>query len=258
VIEGVFDRVATDGKVTLAVSSGKLTVGTEKDVVAAGKLKETELPGNDTSEIELIAKEDSVGTLPLGSDVELSDRPGTDSESSEDKVGEFNEVPLKTILEKLVVNTLAKSLVGTPPGVVRPGDVRPGDVRPGDVRPGDVRPGDVRPGDVRPGDVRPGDVRPGVDKLTETEGTEKLPVKTLDENEGKSGDKLVDSPFEGSEMLPLDNVGSTEPILDVPSDESPGRLDTPDVGTATEVGSDMRSDALKVPVVKIVTVYGAT
>jgi len=243
VIEGVFDRVATDGKVTLAVSSGKLTVGTEKDVVAAGKLKETELPGNDTSEIELIAKEDSVGTLPLGSDVELSDRPGTDSESSEDKVGEFNEVPLKTILEKLVVNTLAKSLVGTPPGVVRPGDVRPGD---------------VRPGDVRPGDVRPGDVRPGVDKLTETEGTEKLPVKTLDENEGKSGDKLVDSPFEGSEMLPLDNVGSTEPILDVPSDESPGRLDTPDVGTATEVGSDMRSDALKVPVVKIVTVYGAT
>jgi hypothetical protein len=238
VIEGVFDRVGTEGKVTLAVSSGKLTVGTEKDVVAAGKLKETELPGNDTSEIELIAKEDSVGTLPLGSDVELSDRPGTDSESSDDKIGELNEVPLKTILEKLVVNTLAKSLVGTPPGVVRPGD--------------------VRPGVVRPGDVRPGDVRPGVDKLTETEGTEKLPVKTLDENEGKSGDRLVDSPFEGREMLPVDKVGSTDPTLDVPSDESPGRLDTPEVGTATEVGSDMRSDALKVPVVKIVTVYGAT
>jgi hypothetical protein len=222
VIEGVFDRVGTDGKGTLADSSGKLSVGTEKDVVAAGKLKETELPGNEASEIELIAKEDSVGTLPLGSSVELSDRPGTDSESREDRVGKLNEDPLRSILEKLVVNTLAKSLVGTPPGVIEPGVVRPGAV-----------------------------------KLTETEGTEKLPVKMLDENEGKSGDRLVDSPFEGREMLPVDNVGSTDPILDVPSDEIPGRLDTPDVGTATEVGSDMRSDALKVPVVKIVTVYGA-
>jgi hypothetical protein len=228
VIEGVFDRVGTDGKVTLAVSSGKLTVGTEKDVVAAGKLKETELPDNEISEIELIAKEDSVGTLPLGSNVELSDRPGTDSESCEDKVGKLNEDPLKSILEKLVVNTLARSLVGIPPGVIEPGVVRPGDVKPGAV------------------------------KLTETEGTEKLPVKILDENEGKSGDRLVDRSFEGREMLPVDNVGSTDPILDEPSDESPGRLETPDVGTATEVGSDMRSDALKVPVVKIVTVYGAT
>lgn len=214
VIEGVFCRVGTDGTVTLAVSSGKLSVGIENDVDNADKLKETELPSNETSEIEPIVK-DKVGKLPVGRDVVR----GNDSESSDDKVGKSKEVPPKSILEKLVVGTLGRSLVGTPPGVVKLGVVKPGAAR-----------------------------------LTETEGNEKLPVKTSDEKEGKSVDTLVGSPPEGRERLP---EGSTEPAPDVPSDESPGRLDTPDVGTTTEVASGIRSDALKVPVVKIVTVYGA-
>lgn len=257
--EGVFCRVGTDGKVGLAVSSGRLSVGPEDDAVNAGRLKETELTGNETSEIELIAKEkivgklketelpereeielivrESVGKLPLGSRVVLSDRGGTDTESSEAEVCKFNEVPLNSILEKLVVNTLAKSLVGIPPGVIELAVVRPGAVR-----------------------------------LTETEGTDKLPVKISEDCEGRSGDRLVGSPPEGSEtlpvysvdttgpegseMLPVDKVDTTEPIPDVPSDEIPDRLVRSVVGAATKVASGMRLDALKVPVVYTVTVYG--
>ena len=62
-IEGVFDRVDTNGKFGLAVSSGRVSVGPEDDVVSAGWLNETELPGNETPEIELIAKEETVGKL---------------------------------------------------------------------------------------------------------------------------------------------------------------------------------------------------
>lgn len=151
----------------------------------------------------------------------LSDRPVTDTEPSEDKVCQSNEIPLRSIPEKLAVSTLAKSLVGIPPGVIELGVVSPGAV-----------------------------------KLTETGGTVKLPGKTLDDNEGTSGDILVGSPSEGSETLTVDKVGSTDPILDVPIDDSPERLDRSDVGTATEVGPDMMSDTLKVPVVYTVTVYG--
>lgn len=199
VIDAVFD---TDGIVRLADSSGKLSVGMENDVDNADKLKETELPGNETSEIEPIVSEDKVGKLPVGREVV----PGKDNDCSDDKVGKSNEVPPKSILEKLVLGTLGRSLVGIPPGVVKLGVVRPGAV-----------------------------------KLTEIEGNEKLPVKTSEEKEGKSVDTLVGSPSEGRERLP---EGSTEPTPDVPSDESPGRLDMPDVGTATEVGSGIRSDAL--------------
>lgn len=220
-IEGVFDRVGTDGKVGLAVCSDRLSVGPEIDVVSSGKLKETEFPCNEASEIELIAKEEIICGLPLGSSVALSDRPVTDTEFSEDKVCKSNEVPLKSILEKLVVNRLAKSLVGNPPVVIEAVVVRPGAVR-----------------------------------LTEIEGTEKLPVKILEDSEGTFGDRLDDSASKGSERLPAGTVGSTEPMLDELSEESPGRLGRSDVGTATEVGSGMRSDALKVPVVYTVTVYG--
>lgn len=199
VIDAVFD---TGGIVRLADPSGKLSVWMENDVDNADKLKETELPGNETSKIEPIVKEDKVGKLPVGREFV----PGKGNDCSDDKVGKSNEVPPKSILEKLVLGTLGRSLVGTPPGVVKLGVVRP-----------------------------------GVVKLTEIEGNEKLPVKTSDEKEGKSVDTLVGSPSEGSERLP---VGSTEPTPDVPSDESPGRLDMPDVGTATEVGSRIRSDAL--------------
>lgn len=62
-IEVVFDRVGTHGKVGLAVSSGRLSVGPENDVVSAGRLKETELPGDESSDIELIAKEETAGKL---------------------------------------------------------------------------------------------------------------------------------------------------------------------------------------------------
>lgn len=221
VTEDVLDRIGPDGKVTLADPSDKLSTGVEKDVVKAGKLKETELPGNEISETELIAKEEIVGRLPLGSNVVLSDRPDRDSEFSEDKADKSNEVPLKSILEKLVVNTLARSLDGIPPGVIEPGVVSSGTVT-----------------------------------LAEIEGAEKLPVKIPEEIEGRSDDRLVDSPFEVREMLPEDNVGSTEPRSDAVSDESPSWLDSPDVGTATEVASGMSEDALKVPVVYTVTVYG--
>lgn len=181
VTDGVFD---TGGIVTLAVSPGKLSVGEEKDVVSASKLNETEVAGSETSETEPVAKEDSVGKLPVGSSVVLSDK------SSEDKVDKSppeNEVPPNSILEKLVVNTLARSLVGIPPGVIEPGVECPGAVT-----------------------------------LAEIEGAEKLPVKISEEKEGRSGDRLVDSPFEGREMFPVDNVGSTEPMSDALSDESPG------------------------------------
>ena len=225
VIEGVFDRVGTDGKVMLAVWSGRLSVGVENDVDNADKLKEAELPGNETTEIEPIVKEDKVGKLPVGRDVV----PGKESELSEDKVGKSTEVPPKSTLEKLVVSTLARLLVGIPPGVIELGVVRPGAV-----------------------------------KLTEIEGNETLPVKILDEKEGKFVDRLVGSTSDGSERLPVDrepspDVPSDESPgrLDEPSDESPGRLDMPDVGTATEVASGIRSDALKVPVVYTVTVYGS-
>jgi hypothetical protein len=220
VTEGVLDRIGPDGKVTLADPSDKLSTGVEKDVVKAGKLKETELPGNEISETELIAKED-VGRLPLGSNVVLSDRPDRDSEFSEDKVDKSNEVPPKSILEKLVVNMLARSLEGIPSGVVKLGVVSPGTVT-----------------------------------LAEIEGAETLPVKMFEEKEGRSDDRLVGSPPEGREMLPVDNVGSTEPASEALSDESPSWLDRPDVGKATEVASGMREDALKVPVVYTVTVYG--
>jgi hypothetical protein len=218
VIDGVFD---TGGIVRLAVPLDKLSAGGEKDVVKAGKLKEIELPGNETSETELVAKEDPVGRLPLGSNVVLSDRPCTDSESNEDKVGKSSEVPPKSILEKLVVNTLARPLAGIPPDVIELGVVRPGAV-----------------------------------KLKEIEGAEKLPVKISEEKEGRPDDELVGSPSECREMLPVENVGSTEPMSDALSDESPGWLDSPDLGIATEVASGMRSAALKVPVVYTVTVYG--
>jgi hypothetical protein len=218
VIDGVFD---TGGIVTLAVSSDKLSAGVEKGVVKAGNLKETELPGNETSETELIAKEDMVGRLPLGSNVVLSDRPGTDSESNEDEVGKSNEVAPTSILEKLVVNTLARPVVGIPPGVSELGVVSPGTVT-----------------------------------LAEIERAEKLPVKISEEKEGRPDDELVGSPSECREMLPVENVGSTEPMSDALSAESPGWLDSPGLGIATEVASGMRSDALKVPVVYTVTVYG--
>ena len=220
-IEGVFDKVGTDGKVGLAVCLGTLSVGPENDVVSSGKLKETEFPGNEASEIELITKEEIVCGLPFGSSVVLSGRSVTDTKFREDKVCKSNEVPLKSILEKLVDNTLAKSEVGIPPVVIEAAVVRPGAVR-----------------------------------LTEIEGTEKLPVKILEDSEGTSGDRLDDSTSEGSERLPAGTVGSTELMMDELSDESPGRLDSPDVRTATEVGSGMRSDALKVPVVYTVTVNG--
>lgn len=226
VIDGVIEA---EGIVRLGDPPGRLTDGFEKDVVNAGKLKDAGLPGNETSEIEPIDKEDNVGKLPLGNDVVLNDTSGTDSESS--------EVPVNSILEKLVVNTLARSLVGIPPGVIELGVVNPDAV-----------------------------------KLTETEGTEKLPVKMSEEGEGRPGDRLVGSPSESedssvdrlvgspseaTEMLLVDNVGSTDPILDVPSDEIPDRLGRSDVGAATEVASGNRLDALKVPVVYTVTVYGS-
>jgi hypothetical protein len=224
VIDGVLD---TGGIVRLGDPPGRLTDGVEKDVVKAGKLKETELPGSEMSEIEPTDKEDNVGKLLLGSNAVLNDTSGTNSESS--------EVPVNSILEKLVVNTLARSLVGIPPGVIELGVVRPGAV-----------------------------------KLTEIEGTEKLPVRISEEGEGRSADRLVrrsegedrsrdrlvGSPSEANEMLPVDSVGSTDPILDVPSDEIPDRLGKSEVGAATEVASGMRLDALKVPVVYTVTVYG--
>ena len=226
VIDGVLD---TGGIVRLGDPPGRLTDGVEKDVVNAGNLKETELSDNETSEIEPIDEEDNVGKLPLGNEVVLNDTSGTDSESS--------EVPVNSILENLVVNTLARSLVGIPPGVIELGVVKPGAV-----------------------------------KLTESEGTEKLPVEISEEGEGSSGDRLVGSPSEGedrtgdrlvgspseaTEMLPVDNVGNTDPMLDVPSDEIPDRLGKSEVGAATEVASGMRLDALKVPVVYTVTVYGS-
>ena len=113
----------------------------------------------------------------------LSDKS---SESDEDKVGK-NEVPPNSTLDKLVVNASVRSLVGIPPGVVKLRVVRPGAVT-----------------------------------LTESEGAEKLPVRMLDEKEGKSDDRLVGTSFEGRGMLSVDSVGSTEPTPDVPSDESPG------------------------------------
>lgn len=225
VIDGVLD---TGGIVRLRDPPGRLTDGVENDVVNAGKLKETGLPNNETSEIEPIVKEDNVGNLPLGNNVVLNDTSGTYCEAS--------EVPVNSILERLVVNALARSLVGIPPGVIELGVVKPGAV-----------------------------------KLTETEGTEKLPVKMSEEgedtpgdrlvgspseSEDRAGDRLAGSPSEATEMLPVDNVGSTDPILDAPSDESPGRLDRSDVGATTEVASGIRLDALKVPVVYTVTVYG--
>lgn len=140
-----------------------------------------------------------------------------------------------------------------------------------------------------PGVIELGVARPGAVKLTEPEGTGRLPVKILDNNEGKSVGRLVGGPSESSEMLlvdrvdmtepvpdvpgdesperlvgnssegsetlPLDRVGSTDPILDVPGDGGPERLVRSDVGAATEVASSMRLDALKVPVVYTVTVY---
>lgn len=186
VTEGVLDKIGPDGKVTLADPSDKLSTGVEKDVVKAGRLKETELPGNETSETELIAKEEPVGRLPLGSNVVLSDRPDRDSESNEDKVDKSNEVLPKSILENLVVNTLARSLVGIPPGVIELGVVSSGTVT-----------------------------------LAGIEGAEKLPVKIPEDKEGRPDDRLVGSPFEGREMLPEDNVDSTEPMSDALSDESP-------------------------------------
>ena len=241
------EALDTGGIVRLGGPPGRLTDGVKKDVVNAGKLKETEFPDNETSEIEPTVKEDTVGRLPLGNNVVLNDTSSTDFESS--------EVPVNSILEKLVVNTLARSLVGITPGVIELGVVRPGAV-----------------------------------KLTETEGTEKLRVEISEDAEGRSGDRLVGSPSEGSEMLPVDRVDTIEPNPDVPGDESPeilvgspsegietlpvdkvditepipdmlsdegaGRLDVPIVGTATEVASGIRLDALKVPVVYTVTVYG--
>ena len=178
-----FDRVGTGVTVKLADPSCKLSGGAEKDVVSAGKLKETELPGNEPSEIEPIVREDNVCRLSVGGNVVLSDKP---SESNEDKVGK-NEVPPNSTLDKLVVNESARSLVGIPPGVVKLRVVIPGAVT-----------------------------------LTESEGTEKLPVRMLDEKEGKFDDRLVGNPSEVSERLSVDSVGSTEPTPNVPSDESPG------------------------------------
>ena len=211
VIDGALD---TGGIVRLGDPLGRLTDGVEKGVVNAGKLKETEFPDNETSEIEPTVREDNVGKLPLGNNVVLSDTSGTDCEAS--------EVPVNPILERLVVNALARSLVGITPGVIELGVVKPGAVN-----------------------------------LTETEGTERVPVKISEEGEGRPSDRLVGSPSEATEMLPADKVGSTDPILDVTSDESPDRLGRSDVGAATEVGSGMRLDALKVPGVYTVTVYGS-
>ena len=132
VIEGAFDSVGTGGRVKLAVSPGKLSVGVDIDVVSAGKLKETELPGKETSEIESIVKEDNVGRFPVSSDVTLGDRFGKDSESNADNVVKppaENEVTSRSILEKLFVNPFARSLVGIPPGVIKLGVVRLGAVR---------------------------------------------------------------------------------------------------------------------------------
>lgn len=131
VIDGALD---TGGIVRLGDPLGRLTDGVEKGVVNAGKLKETEFPDNETSEIEPTVREDNVGKLPLGNNVVLSDTSGTDCEAS--------EVPVNPILERLVVNALARSLVGIPPGVIELGVVKPGAVN-----------------------------------LTETEGTERVPVK---------------------------------------------------------------------------------
>lgn len=125
-IEGVFDRVDTNGKVGLAVSSGRVSVGPEDDVVSAGWLNETELPGNETPEIELIAKEETVGKLkeielldkgiwkiellvkenvgklPLSSSVVLSDRLVRILNPVRTKSAKSNEVALRSDLEKLV------------------------------------------------------------------------------------------------------------------------------------------------------------
>lgn len=206
------------------------------------------------SEIELIVKEDSVGNPMDGRDAVLSERLGKEIEFNDEKLGgplTDNELMPKSILEKLVVSALARSLVDIPPGVINVGVFKLGAVKLGAVR------------------------------LTETEGSEKPVDSVADETVGNSGDKvgnevegMVRLPGDsvtdnepipdvlgnvtpGRDMLPVDSVGRTELTLGVPSDMlsdvAPGRAD---VGTSTEVASGIRSDTLNVPVVNTVTVNG--
>lgn len=159
----------------------------------------------------------------------------------EDRVGKLIELKEEIVGSgtsfevRREVNPLARSLVMTPPGEIVVGIVRLGSVRLTEIV-----------GTDTPTDGVVDSIGPVVTIPDTSEGNERLVGITPEDSEPP-----------GSETSMVgEKVGISEPRPDVPSDVTPGKPERPDVGTSSEVGDGKKSDTLKVPVVKIVTVNG--